>query len=72
MKKIVVYILIFLSLTAFNIKAEVCSGYELRLRDNLKNEEVIKCFTDYNEAKTEMYNYKTDEKSVTVIYKMTN
>ena len=69
MKKIVAYILIFLSLTAFNIKADVCSGYELRLRDSFKNETVIKCYTDYNEAKTEMYNYKTDEKNVTVIYK---
>lgn len=69
MKKIVAYILIFLSLTAFNIKADVCGGYELRLRDSFKNETVIKCYTDYNEAKTEMYNYKTDEKNVTVIYK---
>ena len=54
MKKIVAYILIFLSLTAFNIKADVCGGYELRLRDSFKNETVIKCYTDYNEAKTEM------------------
>ena len=40
MKKIVTYIVIFISLTAFYVKADSCDGYELRLRDNLQKEEV--------------------------------
>lgn len=69
MKKIVVYILIFLSLTAFGVKADVCSGYELRLRDNLKKEQVLKCYDKYDDAKKAMNEYETNENNVTVIYK---
>ena len=69
MKKIVTYIVIFISLTAFYVKADSCDGYELRLRDNLQKEEVLKCLTTYKEAKEEMEAYKTDENHVTVIYK---
>ena len=53
MKKIVTYIVIFISLTAFYVKADSCDGYELRLRDNLQKEEVLKCLTTYKEAKEE-------------------
>ena len=69
MKKIVTYIVIFISLTAFYVKADSCDGYELRLRDNLQKEEVLKCLTTYKEAKEEMEAYKTVENHVTVVYK---
>ena len=58
-----------LSMTIFNIKADTCNGYELRVRDNLKKEEVINCYTDYSEAKKAMNDYQTDDKHVSVIYK---
>ena len=69
MKKIVICFLMILSMTIFNIKADTCNGYELRVRDNLKKEEVINCYTDYSEAKKAMNDYQTDDKHVSVIYK---
>lgn len=69
MKKIVAYILILLSITALNIKADSCDGYELRLRDNLKNEKILQCYTNYSEAKENMNKYETAETNTTVIYK---
>jgi len=70
MKKFVTYLtIVFLLSTALNTKAEVCSGYELRLRDNFQKEEVLNCFNDYNEAKKAMNEYETTDTKVTVIYK---
>ncbi len=69
MKKVCFYVFIFLSLTIFCVKAETCNNYEVRIRDNLSKEEVLKCYDNYKDAKAAMNNYECDEKHVSVIYK---
>ena len=72
MKKICFYILILLSLTSLSVKADTCNDYELRVRDSLGKEEILKCYTDYNEAKKAMNAYENDDKHISVLYKNDN
>ena len=72
MKKICFYILILLSLTSLSVKADTCNDYELRVRDSLGKEEILKCYTDYNEAKKAMNEYDNDDKHFSVLYKNDN